>query len=110
MHTLVPLLRSVPVCELANVPVADVAAAVGVPNDENEMADDEVKMEADVVEGVDVVVDVDEDEIEADVIGDVGVAAGVGVDENVMISAVDVDHVIAERLDLRLFSRSEYSP
>ena len=87
--------------------VADVAAVVGVPDDENEMAPDhEVEMGADVVEDVDVIVDVDEDEKEADV-GGFGI--GVGVDEDVEISVADADHVIAEPLDLRSLSRSVYS-
>ena len=91
--------------------VADVAAVVGVPDDENQIADVEDIIEADAVEDGDVV-DVDEDKIEVGVIGDtgVGVGVGVGVDEYVMVSAVDVDHVIGERSDLHLCSRSENSP
>lgn len=110
MHALNPLLSSVLVCRLANLPVADVAV-VGVPDDENKIADAEDEIEADAVEDVDVVVNVDEDKLEADVLDDTGVVVGVGVDvdEDVMIAAVDVDHVIGERSDLRLSSRSEYS-
>ena len=113
MHALNPLLRSVFVCRLASSPVTDVAdvtAVVGVPDDENEIADAEDEIDADVVEDVDFVLDVGEDEIEVDVIGDTGVGVGVGVDEFVIISAVDVDHVMGERSDLCLFFRSDYSP
>ena len=106
MRALNPLLRFVLVCRLANSPVADVAGVFGVPDDENELVDAADELEADIVEDVDVVVDVDEDKIEADVIGDTCV--GVGVDEFVTIFAINVDHVIGERSDLRLFSRSEY--
>ena len=100
MHALNPLLRSVLVSRLANLPVADVAAVVGV-------SDDEVKIGAGIVDDADVVVDVDDDEMEADIMGDFGI--GVGVDEDVAGSVVDADHVIAEPLFLRSLSRSAYS-
>ena len=113
MHALNPLLRPFLVCRLANSPVADVtdvAAVVGILDDENEIADAEVEIESDVVEDVDVVVDVNEDEKEAGVIVDTGVGVGVIEDVYAMISAVIVDHVIGERSDLRFFSKSESSP
>ena len=110
MHAFNPLLSSVLVCRLADPPLANVAAVVGGPDDKNGIADAEDETEAGVLEDVDVVVDVDEDKTEADVIGDTGVGVGLGMNEFVMISAVDVDHVIGERSDLRLFSISECSP
>ena len=106
IHALNLSLRSVLACKLANSPFADVAAVVGVPDDENEIADAEDEIEADFVEDFGFVFDVDVDEIEADIIKD----TGVGVDEFVTIAAVDADHVIGERSDLRSFSRSEHSP
>lgn len=114
MHSLSALLKSDLVCRLANSPVADVTdstTVVGFPDDENEIADAEDAIEADAVEDGDVV-DVDEAKIEVGVKGDtgVGVGVGVGVDEYGMTSVVDDDHVIGERSDLHLCSRSEYSP
>ncbi|KAM0797173.1 hypothetical protein BDR22DRAFT_892492 [Usnea florida] len=106
IHAMNLLLRSVLACRLAIPPFADVAAVVGIPDDENEIADAEDEIKADFVEDFGVVFDVDVDEIEANIVRD----TGVGVDEFVTISAVDVDHVIGERSDLRWFSRSEYSP
>ena len=115
MHALSALLNPDLVCRLADSPVvdvadvADVAAVVGVPDDKNEIADAEDVIEADAVEDGDVV-EVDENKIEVVVVGDTVVGVGAGVDEYVMTSAVDADHVIGERSDLRLSSRSEYSP
>ena len=85
---------------MANLPVADVAAVVGV-------SDDEVTIGAGIVDDADVVVDVDDDEMEADIIGDFSI--GVGVDEDVEGSVVDADQVIAEPLFLSSLFRSAYS-
>ena len=84
MPAFAPLLRPVFVRALDDlaVAVAVAAAAFGAPDEEGDS-------DAEVVGGVDV---------------DVGVAFD-GVVEELVAAGTDADHVVAERSDLRLFSR-----
>ncbi len=79
MPALAPLLRPVFVCGLTDLFVADAAAALGVPIDEEDM-------DADVVVGVEV-----------------------DVEEDVVAVVIDADHVVAERSDLVVLQVSIYS-
>lgn len=79
MPALAPLLRPVSVCGSTDLFVAVAAAALGIPNDEEDM-------DADVVVGVEV-----------------------DVEEDVVAVVIDADHVVAERSDLVVLQVSIYS-
>ena len=79
MPALAPLLRPVFVCGLTELFVAVAAAALGVPNAEEDM-------DSEVVVG-----------------------AEVDIDEDVVAVAIDADHVVAERSDLVVLQVSIYS-
>lgn len=79
MPAFAPLLRPVFVCGLTRLFVAVAAAALGVPN-----AEEDLDLEFAVVAEVD-------------------------IDEDVAAAAIDADHVVAERSDLIVLQVSIYS-